>query len=284
LIDVTYFTAFIFVFIRMISYFGIVSVFFPKGFPNTAKVALIAILAFMLLPGINYTGLSINNNYQFITTAGAEVVTGLTLGYLTNLCFNSIKFAGQLIDTQIGFGMISLFDPTTSTTATFIENLLYWFAIMIFLITDTHHILIKELMNSFNVVGIGKFILSSKSMGVIFSIFIHFFEIGLRIAIPIILIVLITDLTMGLIARTVPQLNVMILGLPVKIVLGLTCISISLPVFANIIISSFNYFPQVFKDIYKVIPFIFIFASEDKTEEATPKKKQQAREKGQVAK
>ncbi|MBC8062244.1 MAG: fused FliR family export protein/FlhB family type III secretion system protein [Clostridiaceae bacterium] len=284
MIDVTYFTGFIFVFIRMISFFGIVNIFFPIGFPNKAKVGFAVIMSFMLLPGINQTGLAVNNNLELIITIGSEITTGITLGFLTNLCFNAIKFAGQIIDTEVGFGMISIFDPTTSSNATFIENMLYWFSIMLFFITDTHHVLISELVKSFQVVEIGEFILSPKSSTVILNIFIQYFAIGLKISIPIVFIILITDLTMGLIARTVPSLNVMILGLPIKIVLGLMCISLALPIFADEIISNFNSFPQIFKGIYKVIPFIFIFASDDKSEEATAKKKQDARKKGQVAK
>ena len=284
MIDVTYFTAFMFVFIRMISFFGIVNIFFPKGMPNTAKVAFSAIMAFMLLPGINQGAFSVNNNLQLILIIGSEITTGLTLGFLTNLCFNSIKMAGQIIDTEVGFGMISLFDPTTSSNATFIENLLYWFSIMLFFITDTHHVLITQLIKSFQVVPIGKFILSPKSTTVILEVFIKYFAIGLRIAVPIVFIILITDLTMGLIARTVPQLNVMILGLPIKIVLGLTCLSLALPIIAKEIIANFDGLTHIFKQIYQVIPIAFIFASEDKSEDATPKKKQDARKKGQVAK
>ena len=284
MIDITYFTAFIFVFIRMISYFGIVNVFFPKGFPSTAKVAFSAIMAYMLMPGINHSGFDVNNNLQLVMIIGSEITTGITLGFLTNICFNCIRMAGQLIDTEAGFGMISIFDPSTSSNATFIENMLYWFSIMLFFITDTHHVLILQLMRSFDVVKIGEFILSPTSVMVIVKIFIQFFSIGLRIAIPIVFIILITDLTMGLIARTVPQLNVMILGLPIKLVLGLTCVSLALPVLANEIIANFDKFPQIFKEIYKVVPFLFIFAGDDKSEDATPKKKQDARKKGQVAK
>lgn len=284
MIDLTYFTAFAFVFIRMISYFLIVPIFFPKGFPRIAKVAFAGMISFIIMPGINTSGILINNNYQLVSMVVCEVITGITLGYLTNLCLNSIRFAGQLIDMQIGFGMISLFDPNTSSNATLVENLLYWFSIMLIFITNTHHLIITELIKSFQVLNVGQFVLSNQSINMIIRTFINYFDIGFKIAVPILMIMLITDLTMGLIARTVPQLNVMIMGLPVKIVLGLACISISLPIFANVIVDNFKHIPDMFKDFYKVVPFIFIFASEDKTEEATPKKKKDAKEKGQVAK
>lgn len=284
LIDTAYFTAFIFVFIRMMSFFSAVPVFFPKGLPNTAKIALVMMVSFLLLPGISTTTVDVSNNYKLVISVGCEITTGLTLGYITNMCFNSIKLAGQLIDMQAGLSMISMFDPSSNTNSTLIENIYYWFSVMIFFIVNAHHTLIAELIKSFDVVPIGSFLLSPKSINVILKIFSQYFAIGLEIAIPIILIILITDLTMGLVSRTVPQLNIMIFGLPIKLFLTLVCIIFSLPLLARIIQTQFNQIPDVFKQLYKVLPFAIVFAADDKTEEATSKKKSQAREKGQVAK
>ena len=108
----------------------------------------------------------------------------------------------------------------------------------------------------------------------------------LKIAIPIILIIIITDLSIGLVSRTVPQLNVMILGMPIKILIGLSCFSLVLPAVVNLIVNSFYTIPDIIKGFYKVIPLL-IFVSADsgeKTEDATPKKKSESKKKGQVAK
>ena len=181
--------------------------------------------------------------------------------------------------------MMSMFDPSSNSNATLLENILYWFSIIIFFIIDGHHMLIRTLIESFNVIKLGKFILSQRFHNGIIKAFIQFFAIGLKIAIPIVLIIIITDITMGLIARTVPQLNVMILGMPIKILIGLTTFSFILTIFLKIIISYFQQFIQKYlREFYKVIPIFIIFASDDKTEEATPKKKSEARKKGQVAK
>lgn len=285
MIDVAYYTALLLVFIRLLTYFITVPIFLPKGTPNTVKIAFTGIIAFMLTPGINYTAASaINTNYMLAGSIICEVVTGLTLGYITNLCFFSIKMAGQLMDIQIGLSMITMFDPSSSSNTTLLENILYWFSLVTLLIIDGHHILIKSLIESFSIVNIGSFILNQQSIMVIIKAFIEFFAIGFKIAIPIVLIVLLTDITMGLVARTVPQLNVMILGLPVKMLVGLSCVAFALPIILKMIITSFNTLPEVLKGLYKALPLFIVFASDEKTEEATPKKKSEARKKGQVAK
>lgn len=285
MINVAYFTALIFVFIRLLTFFITVPIFFPKGTPNALKVILVLGMSYILLPGVYTSNVpAINSMGLFIIAAINEVITGLTLGFLTNLCFNFIRFAGSLMDLQIGFGMITMYDPTSTSNTTLLEHLLYWISLIIFLIIDGHHMLIKQLIDSFNYVHIGSFALYQDSIMQIVKAFSGFFSIGLKIAIPIVLIILITDLTLGLVARTVPQLNVMILGLPIKIVVGLAIFSLALPLIINLIVNSFETMPDIFKNFYKTIPVLLIFASEDKTEEATPRKKSDARKKGQIAK
>jgi len=283
LIDVAYFSAFILVFLRISTFFIIVPIFFPKGTPNTVKMAFTAITAFILLPMVNYTNVSIiNNNYALVASIAGEITTGLTLGFITNLCFFSIRMAGQLIDFQMGLSMINIFDPSSGSSTTLLEHLLYWTSLVMFLTIDGHHILFQAIAESFNIIGLGKFILSNASIMIVIKAFIEFFAIGLKIAIPIILIVLITDITLGLVSRTVPQLNVMVLGLPIKILVGLTTVAFALPLILKTIMISFNTLPEVLKGLYKALPLMIIFSSDDKTEEATPKKKGEARKKGQV--
>lgn len=285
MINAAYFTAIILVFMRLLTFFIIVPVFFPKGTPVTFKIGFTIILSYILIPGIAYDFLSnISSIYVFIFYCINEIITGLVLGYITNLCFHSISFAGKLMDMQIGLSMISMFDPNIESSATLIERLLYWTSLVIFFVVDAHHVLIKALIESFKVISLGKLILSEASINLIFKAFNEFFLIGLKIAIPIVLIIILTDLTMGLVARTVPQLNIMILGMPVKILVGIGSFAFVLPMFIKLVETSFQGIPDAMRALFKVIPFIFIFASDEKTEEATPHKKSEARKKGQVAK
>ncbi|KZL94150.1 fused FliR family export protein/FlhB family type III secretion system protein [Clostridium magnum] len=285
MIDTLYFTALILITIRMFCFFLVVPVFFPNGTPNTVKTGLTLVMAYILVPGIDYSGINtINNNMSFIINCMNEAVAGLTLGFIVNLCFMSVRVAGNLMDFQMGFSMMTMFDPNSSSNTTLMERLLYWFSMVVFFIVDGHHMLIKALMESFSVIKLGNFFLSQDSINVIIRVFIEYFGIGLKIAIPIVLIIFITDLTLGLIGRTVPNLNLMILSLPIKILVGLAAFSFALPIFLRVIENSFYGIPDAIKGFYKTIPLLVIFASDDKTEEATPKKKSDARKKGQIPK
>lgn len=280
-----YFTSLILVSIRLIAFFITVPVFFPQGTPDIIKVSLSIMVAYIIMPGISTANIgSVNTTLIFAIYAVNEVIAGLTLGFFTNLCFMSVRFAGSIMDMQVGFSMMSMYDPSISSNATLIEHMLYWLALVLFFIIDGHHMLIRALIDSFSNIQIGQYFLSNDNISVIIKAFSAYFLVGLKIAIPIMIILLITDLTMGLVARTVPQLNIMILGLPIKILIGLLAFSLALPIFMNIIIANFQTIPNFIKSMYKVAPFLVIFASDDKTEDATPKKKDEARKKGQIAK
>ena len=93
-----------------------------------------------------------------------------------------------------------------------------------------------------------------------------------------------TDICMGLVSRVVPQINVMILGMPVKMIVGLLMITLSIAIINKVFIGALSYLPSVIRRILNVAPVALIFMSDDKTEEATPKKKSDARKKGHIAK
>jgi flagellar biosynthetic protein FliR/FlhB len=142
------------------------------------------------------------------------------------------------------------------------------------------------LIESINIIPIGKTIVYQETlMGVMQTIF-SCFTIGIKIAIPLVLILVITDVCLGLISRTVPTIPIMIFGMPIKNVLGLVTFIILMPLMLKLIGIALYNVPDIFREIVKLIPlvpFALIFASDDKTEEATPKKKSDSRGKGQIA-
>lgn len=287
MISTAYFMSILLVFLRMLTFFIIVPVFFPSGTPPVMKIFLAGITSFILMAGVTPVDINLlNSNYMLIIYCANEIISGITLGYITNMCFMMIRMGGQLLDIQLGFSMISIFDPTANSNVTFIERLVYWMSLVLFFIMDGHHMLLSAIIQSFKVIKLGQNLLSENHINVIINAFIQYFSIGLKIAIPIMLVMILTDITLGLISRTVPSLNVMILGLPLKILVGLTCIMFSLPIIVNQLIHMFNTLPDVYKGIFSLHAplFLFIGATDEKTEDATPKKKKEARDKGQVAK
>lgn len=283
-----YFLALFFIFLRITSYFVAVQIFFPSGTPQIMQGVFALILSLGILSGVDYSNLmsSVNNNYIILFYAISEIMTGLILGYITNLVFEVVRFAGAWMDVHVGFSMVTIFDPTSRTSSTLLGNLSYFISLAFFFIMDGHHILINMLAESLQIIPIGKTIVYQETItGVIQTIF-SFFSLGVKIAIPMVLIIVITDVCLGLISRTVPSFPVMFLGLPVKNILGIMTYIILLPVMLKLIGTAIYNLPSTIKDIINLIPAAsvgLIFASDDKTEEATPKKTSEARKEGQIA-
>lgn len=287
MVNTAYFLALILVFIRLTSFFLVAKSLFPKGTPPILKGAIGMILSFAIISGINYqVVLEINNNYMLVYSVVSETMSGVILGFIANMIFEFIRMAGGYMDIQIGLSMMNILDPSSETTSTPFSNLSYFISMVIFFIIDGHHLLIKCLIQSFKVVNIGQNIVFQDTFSVVLDAFREYFVVGVKIAIPLVLIIIITDLCMALVSRTVPAINVMILGMPVKMVVGLLTFIALLPIMIKIISYAFNLIPDIIEEMLKVLPaapIVLIFANEEKTEEATPKKKSEARKKGQIA-
>lgn len=282
MINTDYFLAIFLIFLRVGAFLMLGRIFFPSGTPGTVKAFFAFILSYMIIGGIDYSVVnSIDNNFLLMFYCVNEVMTGIILAMIVNICFDFIKFAGAWMDTHIGLSMINLFDASSQSTSTLLSNIFHWIGIMVFFLIDGHYMLIKSLIESFQVVSLGTTIIYQETINQVFLSISQYFIIGLKLAIPIVLIIIIADVCMGLVSRSVPQLNVMILGMPLKILVGFLCIIIALPILVKFIISAFNLIPEIFRGIYGAIPLVFIFA-DDKTEEATPKKKSESRKKGQL--
>ncbi|WP_238900086.1 fused FliR family export protein/FlhB family type III secretion system protein [Clostridium sp. YIM B02500] len=287
MVDVSYFLALFLIFLRITSYFISVQIFFPAGTPQIMQGVFSLILSFGIVAGIDHSTLSaLNSGYMLVFYAISEIMSGLILGYITNLIFQVVKLAGEWMDIHAGFSMVSVLDPTTQTTSTLLGNLSYFVSLAFFFIVDGHHVVINMLVESTKIVPIGKTIVYQETlMGVMKTIF-DYFALGVKIAIPIVLIIVITDVCLGLISRTVPTIPIMIFGMPIKNLLGLITYIILLPLMLKLIGTAIYNLPSIFREIVNlipVVPLVLIFAGDDKTEEATPKKKSESRNKGQIA-
>lgn len=288
MINTAYFLAIFLIFIRLTTFFFVVKIFYPKGTPNILKGAIGIILSLAVAARIDYNVvLEISNNYMLVIAIISEVMSGLILGYIINVIFDVIKMAGSYMDNQLGLTMMNMLNPSDNTNSTILSNFSYYIGAVIFFIVDGHHVLIRCIMSSFDVVKVGQSIIFQDTFYTILDSFIKYFVIGVRIALPIIIIGLITDLCMSLVSRTVPAINVMVLGMPVRLVVGLITFVVFLPIMIKIFVSTFGTIPDVLSKILKsmtAMPLVMLVASDDKTEEATPKKKSEARKKGQIAK
>lgn len=192
---------------------------------------------------IKYT-VNIDNSAYFIAAMITEVLIGYTIGFVAYIVFASIQLAGQLMDMQMGFGMVNVVDPMSGVQIPLMGNFAYALSLLVYLGLDGHHYLLQAIAQSYEfipVLGVG---FNNEVIAMILDVTIYMFVIAIKISAPIVMAVLISDVSMGFIARTVPQMNVFIVGLPLKIGIGLLSFFLMIPVFIWFIGVLFSRFVQ----------------------------------------
>lgn len=217
----------ILILVRIASFIVVCPGFSFRGLPNIFKVALassISVLVYITIPDLEI----LNGMVGFFILAIKESLFGLALGYVTSLVFAAMEIAGQLIDFQAGFSMASVYDPSIGINASNYGRLYYWMSICAFFLLDMHHKVISTLISSFEYVPLSMIAINGNSVEAIVRIFSRIFETAVNLAAPIIIVVLITDVILAVISRTVPQINVLMLGMPLKAMMSFLVAMISI--------------------------------------------------------
>lgn len=230
------FQVFFLVLIRVTGMFVIAPIFGRQNMPTYYKIGFSFFVALIITNTIPVDRLmTFNSVWEYAPLILQEFLVGLILGYIGYLVFAGIYIAGQLIDMKIGFGIVNIMDPLTNIQVPITANFYTTTTMLIFLISGGHHILINALHESYTLVGLGQASFTSLLLDDVIRLFASIFSIGFKIAAPIIGAVMVADIALGIITKTVPQLNVFVVGMPLKILLGLIIIFITVPSFIGIV-------------------------------------------------
>jgi flagellar biosynthetic protein FliR len=190
---------------------------------RSGLAALVALLISFILPS-NPAEMP-REFLPFILEIGSEFILGFTIGYIIHLVFVAVQVAGQFIDMQMGFGIVNVLDPQSGIQMPLIGNFLYIIALLVFFGMDGHHLIINALVKSYEFVPIFGVNFRGEMYELIVILFCTMFLTAMKIALPLVATLLVVDISLGLVARTVPQMNVFIVGLPIKIAVGLLLLS-----------------------------------------------------------
>ena len=247
MIDLTMWLDILLIFARTLS-FVVVAPFYSIGNPPPLfKGAFGLALAILLYSVILLPELKGLQLLTFVVLLIGEVLVGLILGFTASLVFSAIRIAGQLLDIQIGLSMAAIFDPQSESQNTLLSQFIYSLAVLIYMLIDGHHQLLQSLAKSYELIPLTSFeVIGSKHVWPMVEIFTEVFVLALKIAGPVLAVLVIIDISLGLVARTVPQLNVFMLGFPLKIALGILSLSIVTPLLASVF---GNVFSLIQKDL-----------------------------------
>jgi flagellar biosynthetic protein FliR len=217
------------IFVRIVAIFLVAPVFSSYRIPLLLKGGLCLLMAFLLRPLIPGAEAPSASFWVFTLLAAKEVIIGLVIGYVANLLFIAVQMAGEMQDTQAGFGLAGVVDPNMSQQSAIFgqfQMILIW---LIFLVVNGHHLVLVAVADSFHALPPGMFTLSSELAPEMFGLATRLLVIALRLAAPIIAAMLLADIALGLMQKTSPQFNLFAVGFPAKIALSIVVMIITMP-------------------------------------------------------
>lgn len=167
-------------------------------------------------------------------TAG-ELGVGLLLGFVAHLITAAATFAAELVAVQMGFGFASVIDPTHGHQVTVLTQLFDMLVLLLFLTLDGHHLVIAAVVESFRVVPLGAWVFAPGLMENVFPLVTRIFALGLALAGPTLGALFIANLILVLLARSIPQINILLVGFPMMITVGLLVLLLNLDLMGNLI-------------------------------------------------
>jgi len=223
---------YLFIWARLMGIVFLFPFFSYRGIPLLLRIWLSLIIAFLVFLSMDADPqLLFRSPLDMVLMLGREVLVGLALGYLVVLMFSVFLNAGQMVDLKSGLMLSGVFEPQFGSQVTFMGQFYYLLALVFFLTLNGHHYFLQALLNSYDVIAIGSEFMVRELTGGVVRIFADMFSLAFQLVAPIIIILMIMDVALGLIAKTVPQVHVFIEGLPLKIALSLLLLAILVPVF-----------------------------------------------------
>ncbi len=222
------------VFVRVAAIVFSAPLFDSRAIPSLFKIGLALAAAVLLYPLL---GQGMPLPADGFTALGfgivGEMLVGLIIGFAVRLIFAAAEMAGQLAGFQMGLAIANVFDPMTSMQMPLLSQLESMIAMLIFLAVNAHHLVLRALAESFRIIPLLGFRFNRSLMAMLSELTGAMFVTAVKIAAPVMVALLLTSLTLGLVARVVPQMNIFIVAMPIKIVIGLVFLALSLPFLAG---------------------------------------------------
>ena len=216
-------------FFRVLAVFTAAPVFSSRVFPMRSKVGLALLVALCAQasqsgqPQVSVTG------PLALETLVQQIGIGLAMGFAVRVVFSSMELAGELIGLQMGLNFATFFDPTSNTQSSAVSLFFGHMTVLLFIVMNGHLLVLMAVIRSFDAYPVGASLMAMLGKVRLFDIGTDLFSSALWIALPMIAVLLLINLTLGIISRVAPQMNIYAIGFPVTLTVGMLGIAVTLP-------------------------------------------------------
>jgi flagellar biosynthetic protein FliR len=222
-------------FMRISGFIFTAPVFGSRLIPVMVKIWFSVLFAFALMPLVAVGGgLPPFGSIAYLLLAAREVLVGILIGFICNFFVHGVEFAGHMLGLQMGFAASTLFDPLSRSEVSVIGRFQGMLAIVLFLAMNGHHIVLSSFAGSYGAVppSAGGFAAGGSQL---IAATANIFIVAVRVAIPVLSSLFMVEVGLALLAKTVPQMNIFVVGFPLKIAVGLAVLGFSIPYFTYVL-------------------------------------------------
>jgi flagellar biosynthetic protein FliR len=239
---------------RVGSMVGSIPVFSGGQIPPQMRIGIAFILSLLIFPVVErHIPAQSFGPFELTLLIAQEVILGLLVGFLAQLVFMAAEFAGSLIGYQMGFAAANVFDPTTQRQVALISQFQGIFAIMLFLALDVHHLFIEAIAASFQMLPPGSLNLTGGAIPMLMEVANHSLILSIQMVAPVIALLMLSNLTLGVMARVFPQLNVFMLSFPINIAVSFIVMGFTMSVFASMLSNEFSALADRFLQLFNLL-------------------------------
>ncbi len=227
--------AFFFPFFRILALIASAPVLGARGVPIRVKVGLAFVVTVVVAPTLGNIPQVDPGSALGLMILAQQVTIGLAMGLAMRVIFSAVEMAGNLIGMQMGLGFATFFDPQNSTQTPVVGSFLGTLAILVFLTMNGHTLMLEVVVQSFREMPVLVQPMAAAGLKVLVNWGKHIFLGGVLLALPVIAALLITNISIGIMTRAAPQLNIFAIGFPITLMAGFMVLSVSLPYFVPLL-------------------------------------------------
>jgi flagellar biosynthetic protein FliR len=225
------FEKFLLVFARVASILLLMPVFGARQIPVQFKQGLALMLTIVFYSTIQWYPKEVLPVLPLAYQVAIQFLVGAVLGFASLLVFIAILLGGQIIDLEMGFAIANLIDPVSNLQQTLLGQFQYIIALLFFLAMNGHHYFVDAVARSFDILPLDVFHYRYALHGKLTAMLSEVFVVAFQLAFPVAASLFLSDLVLGFLSRLVPQMNVFVVGFPLKLALGffalIFCLSIA---------------------------------------------------------
>ncbi|MCP3739108.1 flagellar biosynthetic protein FliR [Rossellomorea sp. BNER] len=247
-------SVFLLILVRVTSFFVTMPLFSYRTIPARHRIGFSIVLSWIMYYSIEATPFEIDGTYLLLVIK--EALVGLLIGFAAYMIISAIQIAGSFIDFQMGFAIANVIDPQTGAHSPLIGQYLYTFSLLLLLALNGHHLILDGIFYSYEYVPMEQLSIPFEDDDVvefIINTFNSVYIIAFQMSIPVVATLFLVDVALGIIARTVPQLNIFVVGFPIKIAVSFIVLFIVMAILMAVMKELFEMMFVTMRDLMRLI-------------------------------